>query len=184
VKNFDYCAQWQDLPDCTINSNEVYNGCDLDTFKVLLDPIAKICNGNCSKACQALINVLLTTGCWEGQLEEYIKYFWPMQVNETLSELFGIVDNCSRVVTQETVQYFTSAPPQNMSGISSQQYNESDTQKTTKPASQTSTEAALPKPKPNSCQPQQTNPNSAMRLFGIWQNNIFSFAIFVFFLLN
>jgi hypothetical protein len=204
VKGFDFCAHWKDLPDCSITNYDVYDGCNRDTLEILLDPISKICYENCSEACQITIDALRSTDCWEGQLKEYIEHFWPMLKNESLGNLFDIIENCSNVLINETIK-ITGNPPQEINELSTQANIENNTQETTetateintqaasststqeisKQATQINTQAASPKHGvPNACQlPQMTN-NSAMRLICISANLGYGFIVVVFFALR
>jgi len=126
VVGFDTCSQWQDLPMCSMNNfSNIYSGCNIDAFSATLKPISKTCTRNCSDACDALISELNTTGCWEGQVREFIKSYWPLFANVSFAEVFDTIDNCSNITTGSSMQNSTERPQHLFSELTTHKYNTS-----------------------------------------------------------
>jgi len=99
VSNFQSCMQWKDVNLCSLSGLLTYQlqNCDIATFETLLTPVATVCNmSTCahSKACQLLIQDLMTTGCLNGSLYQWIQQFWPEDL-PGINVIFKMVNYCA-----------------------------------------------------------------------------------------
>jgi len=96
VPMFEECAQFMDFPLCT--NYDMYAGCDITAFKVIIDTASTICDKTCSRACLTLLQAMSSTGCLDGQLGAYIKAMWPLYEPDT-ARAFNASLVCSSIMT-------------------------------------------------------------------------------------
>lgn len=93
IPGFDQCGQYDDLPICSLDNLMTFGDCDIETFFQLIPVIGQVCNMNCCKACEIVLEGLRDTKCTIGTVGTFVKTYLP-PVFPKLGAILNISDIC------------------------------------------------------------------------------------------